>query len=130
MISRRIFSGLVFFSALFAFSSSVGAAELSFYSYRDAVEIAKSHDKMVYVLFGGDHCPWCHKQKDVLAKDSVAEALFEHVVCYVDTSEEKELASKHRIRSIPVSMLMDSEEKVIKKSVGYMDESKFLNWIR
>jgi len=128
MISRRIFSGLL----AFAFLSALPAAgsEMSLHSYRDAVELAKDQERMVYVLFGGDHCPWCHKQKEVLLKDSVVDALSEYIVCYVDVSEEKDIASKYRIRSIPVSIVLDSGERIVKKEVGYMEESKFLKWIR
>ena len=127
MISRRIFSALL----AFAFFSSVAeSAELSLHSYDDAVAIAKEQGKMVYVLFGGDHCPWCHKQKDVLLKDDVVDALSDYIVCHVDTSTEREVSSKYRIRTIPVSMILDSNERVVKKNVGYMDEAKFLKWLR
>lgn len=127
MISRRIFSGLFL---AFAFLSTSESAELSFHSYSDAMEIAKNQDKMVYVLFGSEHCPWCHKQKDVLAKSDVVEALSEYVICYVDVSTERNIADKYRVRAIPVSAILDSDERLVQKNVGYMEESKFLNWLR
>lgn len=126
MFSRRFFLSL-FLVLIGSFSQ---ASELSFYSYEDAIEVAKSQNKNVYVLFGGDHCPWCHKQKEILLKDSVIESLSDHITCYVDTSEERKVALKYRIRSIPVNMVIDSDENILKKNVGYMDESKFINWIR
>lgn len=126
MISRRIFLCLLL--SLFSFHAT--AAQLSFYSYEDGLKVAKDQDKMVYVLFGADHCPWCHKQKDVLLSDEVLDSLSGYVMVYVDTSEERDLSSKYRVKSIPVSMILDSEGKVERKNVGYMDSSKFLKWIR
>lgn len=126
MISRRISICLL----LSLFSFPVSAAQLSFYSYEDGLELAREQDKMVYVLFGSDHCPWCHKQKDVLLGDEVLDSLSNHVMVYVDTYEEQDLAAKHRVKSIPVSMILDSEGRTVKKNVGYMDSSKFLKWMR
>jgi thioredoxin-related protein len=126
MISRRIFLCLLF--SLFSFP--VLAAQLSFHSYEDGLEIAKSQDKMVYVLFGADHCPWCHKQKDVLLDDEVLGSLSDYVMVYVDTSEERDLSSKYKIKSIPVSMILNSDGSAARKNVGYMDKFKFLRWIR
>ena len=127
MISRRILIAAAFSFASFAYVAE--CSELSFYSYEDAMQVAKEQNKNVYVLFGGEHCPWCHKQKDVLLKDSVTKSLSDYVVCYVDTSEEREISTKYRIRTIPVSIIVDSEDGVIKKNVGYMDEPKFLKWL-
>lgn len=128
MFSRRIFSATIL--AFVFFVSSAKSAEISFYSYPDAVELAKAQGRMVYVLFGGDHCPWCHKQKDVLSDDEVTKALSKYVVCYVDVPSEKSLARRYNVKSMPASLLIDSDETTIRKSLGYMDKFKFLNWIR
>lgn len=125
MISR-IIVGMVAFLAL----SVAGAAEVSFYSYSDAVEMAGSSGKMVYVLFGSDYCPWCERQKEVLVDPKVASELDSYVICYVDVSAEESLAKKYRVKTIPVNMVIRSDERVVKKDVGYMEVKKFLDWIR
>jgi thioredoxin-related protein len=126
--SRRLF-GFCLISAAFFFSSA-SASGLEFLSYEDAVSVARSEGKDVYVLFGGEECPWCNKQKDVLAKDSVVRSLSRYVVCYVDTGDREDLARRYRVRAIPVSVLIDADERVVRKNVGYMDESKLLGWLR
>ena len=127
-ISRRLF-GFCFISAVLFFSSA-SAADLDFLSYEDAVSVARSENKDVYILFGSEQCPWCHKQKDVLAKDSVVRALSRYVVCHVDTVEREDLARRFRIRAIPVSVVVDADGRVLRKNVGYMEESKFVGWLR
>lgn len=123
-MSRRLFVSLVFgLFCLPVFGEVMN-------SYEDAVEAAKTEGKDVYVLFGGEDCPWCVKQKAVLQDSEVGESLSDFVVVHVDISSRRDLVARHRIRSIPVSMVVDADESVKKKAVGYMDKVKFLNWIR
>ena len=126
MHTRRFFHGLMI---LFFLACSV-QAEMALYSYEDAIEISARENKKVYLLFGGEHCPWCHKQKEVIINPSVADALDDYVVCHVDFSARRDLASKYRIRTIPVSLIIDKDENVEKRSVGYMDVAKFTSWLR
>lgn len=132
MISRRIFALFFASSVLFSVAESVESYRyaMELHSYRDAMDLAKEQGRKVYVLFGGDHCPWCQKQKDVLLKEDVIAALSGYVLCYVDVSSDRDIARKYRIRTMPVNMVLDSDESIVKKSVGYMDESTFLGWLR
>ena len=126
-ISRKLFVSCIFALLFFSFSS---ANAVEFLSYDDALSIARDEGKNVYVLFGGENCPWCHKQKDVIVMPSVAEALDDYVVCHVDISERKDLASRYRVRTIPASFVIDKDEKIEKRAVGYMDATKFMFWLR
>lgn len=125
-----MFSRIFGFLFLSIFTVSCHSAELSFYSYDDAMELARSQGRNVYVLFGGEHCPWCHRQKEVLLRDGVADSLSDYLACHVDISEERALSVKYRVRSIPASFILEPDGDVVKKNVGYMDEQKFLNWLR
>ena len=53
---------------------------------------------------------------------------------YIDVDKEEDLSVKFGIRSIPTTLLIDSNNTVIKKWVGYDDEdpgqSKFVNFIK
>lgn len=120
-MARRIFLAL----SIFLFSSSVHSMEIL--SYDDAMKVAGEKNKPVYVLFTGDYCSWCMKQKDVLESKVVEDSLRDYVVCYVNSKDE--VAKKHRIKAIPVSMVLDSEGRVLRKNVGFMDEKDFLAWL-
>lgn len=125
-MSRRLLLSLAF--GLFCTVAFCGPVEVE--SYEDAMAVAKAEGKDVYVLFGGDECPWCVKQKTVLEDAEVIASLSGFVIVHVDVSERKDLADRHRVKSIPVSMVMGSDEVADKRTVGYMDKAKFLKWIR
>ncbi len=129
MFSSKFFGSIVL--VLFTFFSSVAySSDISFKSYDEALKIAKEEDKNVYVLFGADYCSWCIKQKNVLSSNLVSNGLSNYVVCYVDILKEKDLASKYKIKSVPVNMIIDDNENVLKTKVGYMGQVKLLPWIR
>lgn len=125
-MQRRLFLSLLF--GLFCLPVLAGPVEVD--SYEDAVALAKADGSQVLVVFGGEDCPWCVKQKVVLDDPEVLGSLSGYILVRVDVSERKDLASRHKIKSIPVSMVVDSGEVVKKRNVGYMDKVKFLNWLR
>lgn len=103
---------------------------LEFVTYQDALVLAKDHDRDIVLLFTSDNCPWCDKQKDVLTDPEVVAKLKNYVVCFVDLRKEKDIAKNYRVRSVPSYFLIDKEEKIIKKNVGYKNKSEFLNWLK
>jgi thioredoxin-related protein len=98
-------------------------------SYKDAVADAKAHGRKVFVLFTGDGCVWCERQKAEFFKDSVASALSDYSVAYVDVAYDRELAAKYGVRAIPVLVVLDADGKNAKKSVGYKDETALLGFL-
>lgn len=99
-------------------------------TYGEALVVAEAEGRRVYVLFGGEHCPWCEKQKAVVFAPGMDETFSDYVLLRLDISKDRELAVKYGIKSIPVSIILDADGKVAKKRVGYMDEAKLRDWLR
>lgn len=129
MFSKKILGSIVLVLITF-FSSEAYSSEVSFKSYDEALKIAKEEKKDVYILFGADYCSWCVKQKNTFNNNLISNVLSDYVICYVDILKDKDLASKYKIRSVPVNMIIDNDENVLKTKVGYMGQIKFLSWIR
>lgn len=119
------FSRKFIFALLFLFPSHCFGVE--FLSWEDAVRVAKDSDSKIYLLITGENCPWCDRQKEVLAGGKVSEALSGFLVCKVDARTE--VAKKYRSRIVPLNLVLDADGEVVKKNAGFMDEQKFLSWI-
>ena len=83
----------------------------------------------VFVFFTGEYCSWCQKQKDVLMEQDVLNSLKDHVICFVDLLERKDLAKKYNVKMVPAYFIIDSEEKLIKKHTGFKTSKDLISWI-
>jgi thioredoxin-related protein len=122
---------LALFLAIGLCCSSVFAQErvLEHVSYEDSLVLAKEQNKKVFVFFTGEFCSWCQKQKDVLLDQTVLNSLKDHVICFVDLLERKDLAKKYNVKLVPSYFIIDSSEKLIKKHTGYKSVDDLISWI-
>jgi thioredoxin-related protein len=128
-LSLLIITTFVFFDK----SQSVAAEKeilIQTNSYQDALLISKEQNKKIFILFKNEQCHWCENQKQVLKDIEVTNSLSSYIVYHVDTNKEKEVSLKYNVKAVPVLLLINNEEKVIKKNVGYLDKNKFIEWIQ
>lgn len=104
--------------------------KLEYLSYEDSLVLAKDQNKKVFVFFTGEYCGWCLKQKEVLMDQEVLSNLKDHVVCFVDLLERKDLAKKYNVKVVPSYFVIDTDEKVLQKHTGFKDAKDFINWIK
>lgn len=120
------FSRKLIFAFLFLFPLPCGGAE--FVSWEEAFRVAKETDTRIYLLITGDHCPWCDRQKEVLEGGKVSKVLSEFLAVEADANSD--VAKRYRGRIVPLNLILDSDGLVIKKNAGFMDEEKFLSWLK
>jgi thioredoxin-related protein len=128
-LSLLIITTFVFFDK----SQSVAAEKeilIQTNSYQDALLISKEQNKKIFILFKSEQCHWCENQKQVLKDSEVINSLSSYIVYHVDTNKEKEVSLKYNVKAVPVLILINNEEKIIKKNVGYLDKNKFIEWIQ
>ena len=132
LVSRRwaMFSRMFLAMVVCLFSLPVFADIMEAGTHGEALMVAEADGRRVYILFGGDHCPWCEKRKAVVFAPGMDDALSDFVLLRLDVLKDRELADRYGVKSIPVSIIVDSDGKVVRKRVGYMDESKFRDWLR
>lgn len=98
-------------------------------SYEDSLVLAENENKKVFLFFLGDHCSWCSKQKEVILQEEVVKKLNDYIVCYVDLSERKDLASKYNVKVIPTYFIINKNEKILNKNIGYKNKNDFIKWL-
>jgi len=100
-------------------------------TYQRALAISKSNGRPVFVFFHTDQCTWCSQMKiNTFTDDSVKNTLNSYVVCYVDTSKDRDVARKYSVRGIPSYYIIDSNEKIKKSGNGYKNPDEFIKWLK
>lgn len=119
--------GLLFIFILL-FSQQISAEEAK--NYEDALALSNKTDKKVFVYFGAEWCPYCKKMEHLLAEKDVSKKLSDFVVLKLDKDLDLDLVERYNVKSIPHYMLIDKNENIIKKNVGYKNQKEFLNWLK
>ena len=100
-------------------------------NYQEALEIAKRVNKPIFLYFYSDACHWCRKMKtETLDDPKVQAVLSNYVVYYVNTAKETSVARKYGVSGIPAYFIIDSNERVQKRGIGYKGDSVFLIWLK
>lgn len=124
MIKKTLWIMLLFFSV-----SPICFAEPPVYvdNLTDALALSESTKTDLFVLFGAKWCKHCERLKDdIRANESV---LDNHIVCFIETDKNKDLAREYKVRSIPDYLILRDKVE-IKRKVGYESLAKFKDWIK
>ena len=100
-------------------------------SYSDALKMAKEHKRPMFLYFGAPWCHWCEQMRTGTLSDSEVKNKLakEFVVYFVNTDKHKQLARKYRISGIPVSMIVNEDEKEVAKHSGAMSKQEFMDFL-
>ena len=115
--------------ALITLSQSAVAGDLFVVGdFAAAQEKAKASGKLVMIDFAAEWCGPCKMLDRTTWKDEgVISAVTEKAVAVrVDMDENRELAARFRIRSIPTIIFIDGEGKEVSRLIGYRDAEGFL----
>lgn len=99
-------------------------------SYLKALELAKTSNKKVVVFFSKDNCPPCERMKGETMRDrTVSRNLSNFIVHEANIKEESGLFRKFNVDSTPTLMMIDGNERVIKRNSGFMNPREFNRWL-
>lgn len=101
-------------------------------SYAEALAMAKSKKRPIFLYFGAEWCGPCKKMKsttlaDIAVKDKLSK---EYVICFIDTDRDKTTTKKYRVTGIPAYFIVSPEEKVLRNADGYKSKDEFISWLR
>lgn len=101
-------------------------------NYEDAISLSSETDCNIFIYFGADWCKYCVlMKKDTFENKEVKKYLLKnYIVLNLNADKNKELKEKFNIRSLPGYIIINKNEKVVKKSSGYKSSEEFLNWIK
>ena len=101
-------------------------------TYPGVMGKAKSEGSRVVLVFGAGWCVWCQKlESETLTASKVKSKMDEMKVVKlkVDIEKNKDIALRYNVKSIPVLILVDGDEKVIGRRDGYMNVKETLSWL-
>jgi len=98
--------------------------------YQSALLKAKQENKEIVLFFTADWCSNCTRMKEeTLSSSKVKEALNKYIYLEINTDSSKDLVEKYQIQGIPSYFKIDSNENKLNNGEGFINESKFLNWL-
>ena len=125
----KITTFLIALLSLLTFSQLAAAGDLFVDGdYAAAQQQAKASSKLVMIDFAAEWCGPCKMLDRTTWKDEgVISALKDRAIAVrVDVDENRDLAARFRIRSIPTIVFLDSDGKEVRRLVGYLDAEGFL----
>ena len=102
-------------------------------SWDDASATAKRTDRRLLAYFTGENCGWCRVMEKRSFTDAEVVDLSKQFVCVeVDISQDtnSRLADNFRVDSIPRTMILTPDLKVIERQTGYIPAAEFAAWLK
>jgi len=108
-------------------------------SYSEALKFAKKDNKLIFVYFYSDNCPYCKSMSSkVFSDERIAGILNEKftpvkVNVRVDSDLVKKFVSSFKEKNMdfvtPSYIIIDSNERIIDMKEGYLEKSEFEKFI-
>jgi len=118
---------------LLATSVAGGAAPVRSIEFQrnidEARKTAKPERPMV-LLFGASWCGWCRKMEaDTLTDPKVETIAGKFLWVKVDIDKDPELAARYAVDGVPVTVVLDTQGRVMGTQGGYMPPVKFVDFL-
>lgn len=91
-----------------------------------AMTLARETKQDLIIIFSASWCGHCAKLKNDLP--NILE-LDNKIICVLDNSDHKKFFRQMRIKSLPTSILIDTDGKEISRIEGY-EKLKYIQWIK
>lgn len=98
-------------------------------SYEEALRAAGERGVGVYLVFKGENCPWCERQKEVLYSRAARRHMEDVVLCVLDVQDERDLAAAHGVTSVPAHRLLGPGGEPRKSHTGFMSEREIRRFL-
>ncbi|MCS6957493.1 MAG: thioredoxin family protein [Aquificaceae bacterium] len=137
----RVLFVLIILSLLVPFAEATPFLKPSFLNLREDLEEARRENKLLFVMFHQEGCPFCDKMRKVTFQDRRVQEYFtkhfymveidirgSNEVVDIDGKKltEKQFSLKHGVRLTPVFLFFDAEGKPIVKVPGYIEPQEFI----
>lgn len=100
-------------------------------NYAEALISAKESGCNIFLYFGAPWCGPCEQMKrNTLSDKEVKDKLSKNfVILKINIDNDEKLANKFEIDVIPTYMILDVNEKILRKNSGFEPKNKFLLWL-
>ncbi|MFN3976361.1 MAG: thioredoxin family protein [Aquificaceae bacterium] len=113
----------------------------SFLNLKEDLEEAKRDNKLLFIMFHQEGCPFCDKMRRITFQDRKVQEYYTKHFYMVEVDirganevvdldgqrlTERQFSIKHGVRLTPVFMFFDGEGRVVAKVPGYIEPQEFL----
>lgn len=92
----------------------------------DAIVLSEDIKVNLLFIFSAEWCVACDKLKNDIHNDlSVVD---DHIVCYIDIEQRKDLATEFKVKRIPECIIYRNKIER-KRRVGYKNKEEFKKWL-
>ena len=97
----------------------------------EALEIAETQDKPVFVYFRSEYCGWCKKfEEETFTNNTAISKLNENfVLVSLDVNKQKEDTRSFRLVGTPASVFLYPNSTELRRIPGYTDTESFITII-
>jgi thiol:disulfide interchange protein len=116
-------------------STTTTESELKIFqgSYEEVLSLAKIENKKIFIDAYAVWCGPCKMlDKNTLTNQTVIELLNKEFIVFkfdAEKGEGKILAEKFMIKEYPTLMVLDSNGKLVSKSIGYKNAEELIKWL-
>ncbi len=113
----------------------------SLLNLKEDLEDAKKENKLLFIMFHQEACPFCDKMRKVTFQDKRVQEYFTKHFHMIEIDirgsnevidldgkglTERQFSLKHGIRLTPVFLFLDRDGKVVAKVPGYVEPQEFI----
>ena len=97
-----------------------------------AVDMAKTQNKSIMIVFDQKDCHYCDEMKEkTLADNKVMDKVNKsYITVIVDINEQPNLATKYKVFGTPITVFLDANQTEIGRIEGFVDANEFLNYTK
>ncbi|MCK4338366.1 MAG: thioredoxin fold domain-containing protein [Candidatus Cloacimonetes bacterium] len=99
-------------------------------TFPDAIDKAKTDDKIIMLNFSSEGCSWCTKLYETTFRDSNAiNFLNENIIPTAINSslqENKSIINYYRVRGFPTTIFINPDSSEIDRIIGYLPSEEFI----
>lgn len=117
----RVILSIVFFLCMLTQSIAT-----EFYTNLNTAKvIAQQNNQQILLVFSADYCKFCNLLKEEILLTNAVDHL---VVCVLDTETNRQLSRKFKIRTLPTSIILDTDGQETSRISGYNNQT-YIDWL-
>lgn len=91
-----------------------------------ALRLSKETKQNIVLVFSASWCGHCKNLKNDLP---TIEGFDNKIICILDSDNEKKTARQFKVKSLPTSIMLNSNGEEISRTVGY-DKESYQKWLK
>lgn len=115
--------------ALAASTATVSAADAPPATLDSAISAAQQSHKPLFVIAGGESCPYCRQLNQELQKPDAQRELARWIVAKIDVDASPDDAMALAVRAIPALRLLTPAGKTVAAREGFLPADELIEWL-